>query len=690
MAALAAQGPSGQDDNPAQRPDAPGGDPLPGGLAGWRLGDPVEYLEPVITRRDPLSEAEWLAWCEATAGPDEPFDPAEWFDPDGPPPPGEDVLTAAELGGIADAVEGVARASADGARLGTAGALAVLATSAGRRGPGQPGSARVFPGESASRAAAFGTGLALDLMPGCPDLALLADAAAGEDDAYQGASDDELVGVLCAWDRLEAHAWARKFAAMAELIRRRPAADCAPEGEQRMPEAFEEFAPEELALALAESRGQAEDLLTVALSLHRKLPGTRAALRDGLISRDKAWIIACATSLLDAAEAGAAEKMVLGRAGRLTPGGLRSAIARAVIEVAPDKARKRREQAAKDARVQRWAEDSGNAALMGRELPPAEVLAADQKITAWARALKAAGLEGSMDELRARAYLDILLGKDSRPAPPAADSGADDGGNGPGTPGPAPAPGPPGGVIPAGFAGRITLTIPLATLLGLADRPGEFSGLGPIDPWLARDLAGAAAQNPRTTWYVTVTDEQGHAVGHGCARPGPKNQASRRDKPDPPGSPDPPRDTPGPGLSFTASDERGPPGGYGAWKLRTGGAGPDLLVTLDPITTDNCDHRFEAKGHNPGVKLRHLSQVRHATCTSPTCRRPAATCDFEHNVPHEAGGKTCLCNGGPKCRRDHRLKQDPRWKVDQLPDGTFRWTTPADRQYTTEPTCYPI
>ena len=46
---------------------------------------------------------------------------------------------------------------------------------------------------------------------------------------------------------------------------------------------------------------------------------------------------------------------------------------------APDKARRRRGPAARDARVQRWAEDSGNAALMGRELPPAEALAADQR-----------------------------------------------------------------------------------------------------------------------------------------------------------------------------------------------------------------------------------------------------------------------------------------------------------------------
>jgi hypothetical protein len=211
-------------------------------------------------------------------------------------------------------------------------------------------------------------------------------------------------------------------------------------------------------------------------------------------------------------------------------------------------------------------------------------------------------------------------------------------------------------------------------LTRLAGRPGELSGLGPVDPWLTRDLAGSAARNPTTTWCLTVTDNQGHAIGHGCARPEPKNHRKRAG----PGTRD------GPGFSFTATAEPG------TWRLRTPGSGPDLLVTFDPIDTGPCDHRFQAKGHDPGVKLRHLTQVRHATCTGPWCRRPAASCDFEHNTPHEAGGRTCLCNGGPKCRHDHRLKQDPRWAVDQLPGGTFRWTTPTGRQYTTEPTRYPI
>jgi len=342
---------------------------------------------------------EWQAWLDHLAEEDEPFDPEEYPDPDGPPPPGEDELTPEELAGIRDATEAEARAAADAAGSGTAGALAAVAALGGRRGPGQPGSARSFPGESSSRAAAFGTGLALDLMPGCPDLAMLADQAAGHDDRYEGASDDELIGVLCAWDRLEAHMAARKLAAVAELIRRRPEPGCPPEGEARMPAACAEFTADELAHVLAEHRGRADDLLALALALQTRLPGTAAALRDGIVRLDKAQIIAAATANLNPEEAQQAEAMVLGRAGRLTPGGLRSAMAHAVIDVNPDKARKRREEAARDARVQQWAEDSGNAALMGRELPPAEVLAADQRITAWARELKKAGLDGDMDVL---------------------------------------------------------------------------------------------------------------------------------------------------------------------------------------------------------------------------------------------------------------------------------------------------
>ncbi|MGH3175334.1 MAG: DUF222 domain-containing protein, partial [Streptosporangiaceae bacterium] len=534
--------------------------------------DPWWDDDPAWSRPDPITAADreaWLDWlCEQD---DDPFDASEeYWDPEASaPPPGEDELLADELSGIR-------AAAADEL-------LAVEAATTGRRGPGQPGSARIFPGESSSRAAAFGPGMSLDVMPGCAGLAVGADAAT-EDDSVTGVSEAELIGIMCAWDRVEAHAAARKLAAIAELTRRNPKPEDA------------EFTADQIANALGESRFRADELIGTAGHLDTHLPGTRAALRDGVVSLGKARLIATATGLLDEAEARAAEAGVLDRAGRLTPGGLRAAIARAVMEAAPEKAKKRRETAAKFARVERWAEDSGNAALAGRELSPDQVLAADERITARARELKAAGLGGGTDELRARALLDLLLGQDSRPRPDGSPqpAGSQPAGSQPGTPGPA----------PGGFAGRITLTSPLATLTRLAARPGELSGLGPVDPWLTRDLATAAARNPRTTWCLTVTDKQGHAIGHGCARPEPKGHRKRAG--------------PGPsGFSFTPVSRDGPPGGYGTWRLRTPGPGPDLIVTIDPITTDPCDHRHETSRHDPGVKLRHLSQVRHATCTSP-------------------------------------------------------------------------
>jgi Domain of unknown function (DUF222) len=382
--------------------------------------DPGWDEDPAWLDRDPMTVAEREAWldrlCEQD---DDPSDaPQEYWDPESSaPPPGEDELTEQELAGIREAA--------------TDEMLALDAASTGRRGPGQAGSARVFPGESASRAAGFGTGMAWDVMPGCAQLAVAADAAiadGGPADRFDGSADHELMGLVCAWDRLEAHMAARKLVAIAEVFRRNPEDGFEPEPGQ-MPMVVHEFTRDQLALALGESRAQADWLLTVAWHLATRLTATSDALRDGIITRVKAELIVRLTQYLSDEEAGAVEAKILDRAGRLTPGGLRSAVARAVLEVAPGKAREQRETAAKFARVERWAEDSGNAALMGRELPPDEVLACDQRIRWWAGELRTAGLEGGMDELRARAFLDLVLGKDSRPRDPqAADAAGKDNG----------------------------------------------------------------------------------------------------------------------------------------------------------------------------------------------------------------------------------------------------------------------
>ena len=391
---------------------------------------------------------------------------------------------------------------------------------------------------------------------------------------------------------------------------------------------------------------------------------------------------------------------MLDRAGRLTPGGLRAALARAVIEVAPEKARLRRETAARFARVERWAEDSGNAALMGRELPPDEVLACDQRICWWAGELRKAGLDGGMDELRARAFLDLVLGKDSRPRPARPPAR---------TPTAAPARTPAAVLarmpvtvparVPAagaagsrrgqagrgatgGFAGQVTLTVPLATAAGLAGPARRAGRARPGRPVAGPGPGRAAAPEPG---HDVVRDRDRPARARRRARLRPARTHGKQES-----APARGRRRAGPGSPSPRPGRDGPPGGYGTWRLRTPGPGPGLIVAIGTLDTDPCEHQHQARGHDPGARLRHLSQVRHATCTSPACRGPASQCDFEHNTPYKAGGRTCLCNGGPKCRHDHRLKQHPGWKVDQLPDGTFRWTTPSGRSYDTEPTRYPI
>jgi hypothetical protein len=55
----------------------------------------------------------------------------------------------------------------------------------------------------------------------------------------------------------------------------------------------------------------------------------------------------------------------------------------------------------------------------------------------------------------------------------------------------------------------VNLTVPLTTLLGLGQSPGELTGFGPITAFAARDLAARALDAPAVRWCVTVTGENG-------------------------------------------------------------------------------------------------------------------------------------------------------------------------------------
>ncbi|HSR84498.1 MAG TPA: hypothetical protein VLM11_10000 [Streptosporangiaceae bacterium] len=121
----------------------------------------------------------------------------------------------------------------------------------------------------------------------------------------------------------------------------------------------------------------------------------------------------------------------LGRAGAggWTTGQLRAALRHAVLAADPEAADRRRADARKDASVRSWGEPSGNAGLAGRELPPAEVLAADARLTALAKWLQRRGAPGTVSQLRAAVYTALLAGRPIStllPSPDAVADGADD------------------------------------------------------------------------------------------------------------------------------------------------------------------------------------------------------------------------------------------------------------------------
>jgi hypothetical protein len=396
----------------------------------------------------------------------------------------------------------------------------------------------------------FAQGAEADTMTPGPLLAGIVDTVTGQDgQGLAGCSDDQLLGIISAARRLAARAAWTELAATAAYAARHDGSRPA-----------DEFAPVELGFELNLTPQSAAEQMHYASAVARRLPRTFAALAAGQIHPVDLRIIEDETSILGDADAARADQVLAGAAPGLTFGELRHAAHKLVLKLDPEAAKKRKEAARGEAHVRRFREASGNAGLVARELPSDEVLASWQHVEQRALDLRAAGIPGTLQELRVRAYLDLLQERDTRdlpaggqasvpdqPAPDGRSSGPPDpdagpggpGGNGPGgrgpgpRPGQAPAPAPGAGAGPS-IAALVTLTIPLATWQGRSEAPGQADGFGLLGGDDARDLAAAAARHPRTRWCLTALNPDGTAAAHGClpGRPPPPGLAG----PAPPGT----------------------------------------------------------------------------------------------------------------------------------------------------------
>lgn len=282
-------------------------------------------------------------------------------------------------------------------------------------------------------------------------------------------SDDELIGIMRAWRRLTAWAQAGELAAVTELDRRRNAQVAAGADPH-----LAEHVADELAPPLTLTHRAAENLLDFAIALQR-LPLTRAALAAGEIDGPKAHVITDELTGVDGLLAAAVEAVVIGRAPRMTTGQLRTATHRAV-------------------------------------------LAADRRISAHARELKANGAQGTMDQLRAKVYTALLTGQSAEAlleslsipllagVPPAsgetAGAGAADGEPARSAPAAGAGASPSLSRDPAaefvrrwsggGIGGSVNLTMPMSTWLGASEAPATYLDSVPSPP-------ATPARSPRSS-----------------------------------------------------------------------------------------------------------------------------------------------------------------------------------------------
>ncbi len=106
----------------------------------------------------------------------------------------------------------------------------------------------------------------------------------------------------------------------------------------------------------------------------------------------------------------AVEGEILPRAGSWTRAELRDRLGRAVKAADPKGAEQRRKDAERQARVSLYADQDGTATLTGSSLPAIQAAAAMARITAIARAMKAAGQAGGLDLHRAQVMIGLILG----------------------------------------------------------------------------------------------------------------------------------------------------------------------------------------------------------------------------------------------------------------------------------------
>lgn len=283
----------------------------------------------------------------------------------------------------------------------------------------------------------------------------------------------ELVLLLQARLRQVSHLQAELLADMVELAYSPP---CYEDDPPIRLDHVDELASDEIRAALTWTRRAAETQLDLAWRLVRRLPEVWKALHEGLIDLPKARVLADRTAHVPEDVAQHIVAQVLAAATTLTTGQLRARVDRLCIEADPEGAARRHEERVRERRVEARPDADGTADLFGYDLPADRVAAIMQRIARLARQQRRRHDPRSMDALKADIFMALLEGK------------CRDG---------------------EGAGAVIDIGVDLPTLLGLAERPGEIPGWGPVIADIARQ---AVFRQPDGEWRVSVVDPDSGAV----------------------------------------------------------------------------------------------------------------------------------------------------------------------------------
>ena len=79
----------------------------------------------------------------------------------------------------------------------------------------------------------------------------------------------------------------------------------------------------------------------------------------------------------------------------------------------------------------------------------------------------------------------------------------------------------------------------------------------------------------------------------------------------------------------------------------------------------------------------------YGVCFRPQCDAPAAESELDHRVRWPEG-KTTPSNSGRGCRRDHKAKHAPGFRIVQTDSGSFAILTPAGFTHEIDRTSHPV